>query len=194
MEKHKLQIHNELPHQAIESVCESQDTVKLTVLTVSAVHSTPGTRNRPVALVGKCLVEKHKLPVHHVIPYEAIEYVVYTRLCPHCNDTFNILHALSQQGDCHLVTVILSLNDDINNNNNDNNNNDDNNSNNSNNSNNHDELGTCRTSLVSPKLSVLRIFIRSTISTLLTITQRNNIETRPGAARWARPLDLKDKP
>lgn len=77
------------------------------VLTVSAVHSMPGTCNRPVALVGKCMVELHKLPVHHVIPYEAIKSVVYTRLCPHCNNTFNILHALSQQGDCHLVTVTL---------------------------------------------------------------------------------------
>ena len=89
------------------------------------------------------------------------------------------------------MTVILSLNDDINKNNNDNDNNDDNNSNNSNN---HDELGTCRTSLVSAKLSVLSICIGSTNLTVLTITQRNIIETRPGAAKWARPLDLKDKP
>lgn len=70
-------------------------------------------------------MELHKLPVHHVIPYEAIKSVVYTRLCPHCKNTFNILHALSQQGDCHLVTVTLSLNDDINNNNNNNNDSDD---------------------------------------------------------------------
>ena len=43
----------------------------------------------------------------------------------------------------------------------------------------HDELGTCRTRLVSPKQSVLRITIGSTRPTVLTITQRNIIETRP---------------
>ena len=34
-----------------------------------------------------------------------------------------------------------------------------------------DELGTCRTSLVFPQQSVLRIYVRSTYSTALTITQ-----------------------
>ncbi len=54
----------------------------------------------------------------------------------------------------------------------------------------HDELGACRTSLVYPKLSVLRISIGSTDLAVLTITQRNIIDTGPGAARWARPLDF----
>ena len=53
----------------------------------------------------------------------------------------------------------------------------------------HGELGTCRTSLVSPKLSILCISIRPTNSIVLTIMQLNIIETRPRAARWARPLD-----
>ena len=54
----------------------------------------------------------------------------------------------------------------------------------------HDELGTCGTSLVFPKQSVLRISIRSTNPTSLTIMQSNIIETRPGATSWTEPLDL----
>ncbi len=48
----------------------------------------------------------------------------------------------------------------------------------------------CGTSLVFPKQSVLRISIRSTNLTVLTMTRRNIIETRPRAARWAKPLDF----
>ncbi len=47
----------------------------------------------------------------------------------------------------------------------------------------YDELGTCGTSLVFPKQSVLRISMRSTQSTGLTIMQRNIIGTRPRATR-----------
>ena len=47
------------------------------------------------------------------------------------------------------------------------------------------ELGTCGISLVSPKQSVLRIPTRTTNLTVLTITRRKFIESRPRAARWA---------
>ena len=54
----------------------------------------------------------------------------------------------------------------------------------------HDELGTCRTSLVFPKQSVLRISIGSADLTAMTITQSNIMETRPRATRWTKPLDF----
>ena len=52
----------------------------------------------------------------------------------------------------------------------------------------HDGLGTCGTSLVSPKQSVLRISIRSTNSTGLTIMQR-----RPGATRMEKRVSSRKK-
>ena len=48
----------------------------------------------------------------------------------------------------------------------------------------------CGTSLVSPKQSVLRISIIRSTNAILTVTQCNVIETRPGAAEWAKPLDF----
>ena len=54
----------------------------------------------------------------------------------------------------------------------------------------HDELGTCRASLVSPEQSVLSIPTGSIDVTVLTVTQRNIIETGPRATWWAATLDL----